>query len=74
LHTDLEESHIGEYHGGTKEIRPVTIATYRTAGMDRHRKLFDERRWGLIIYDEVHHVPADVYRRSADLQANTGWD
>jgi DNA excision repair protein ERCC-3 len=68
LHTDLEESHIGEYHGGTKEIRPVTIATYRTAGMDRHRKLFDERRWGLIIYDEVHHVPADVYRRSADLQ------
>lgn len=69
LHTDLDETQIGEYHGGKKAIRPVTIATYRTAGMDRHRALFDERRWGLIVYDEVHHVPADVYRRSADLQS-----
>jgi DNA excision repair protein ERCC-3 len=67
--TSLDEDHIGEYHGGTKEIRPVTIATYRTAGMDRHRSLFDERKWGLIVYDEVHHVPADVYRRSAELQS-----
>jgi DNA excision repair protein ERCC-3 len=67
--TDLEPEQVGEYHGGEKSIRPVTIATYRTAGMDRHRKLFDERRWGLIIYDEVHHVPAAIYRRSADLQA-----
>ncbi|EMA44839.1 DNA/RNA helicase, superfamily ii [Halococcus saccharolyticus DSM 5350] len=68
-HTDLDPDQIGEYHGGEKSIRPVTIATYRTAGMDRHRKLFDERRWGLIVYDEVHHIPSKVFRRSADLQA-----
>jgi DNA excision repair protein ERCC-3 len=68
-HTSLSEDEIGEYHGGTKQIRPVTIATYQTAGMDRHRSLFDTRRWGLIIYDEVHHIPSRVYRRSADLQA-----
>ncbi|MEF8781468.1 MAG: DEAD/DEAH box helicase [Haloarculaceae archaeon] len=67
-HTSLGPEQIGEYHGGEKNIRPVTIATYRTAGMDRHRQLFDSREWGLIAYDEVHHVPADVYRRSADLQ------
>jgi DNA excision repair protein ERCC-3 len=68
-HTTLSEEQIGEYHGGVKQIRPVTIATYQTAGMDRHRSLFDSRRWGLIIYDEVHHIPSRVYRRSADLQA-----
>ncbi|WP_135302219.1 DEAD/DEAH box helicase [Haloarcula amylovorans] len=67
-HTSLTDADIGEYHGGTKEIRPVTIATYRTAGMDRHRKLFDQRKWGLIVYDEVHHVPSPIHRRSADLQ------
>ncbi|WP_276271037.1 DEAD/DEAH box helicase [Haloarcula litorea] len=67
-HTSLTDEDIGEYHGGTKEIRPVTIATYRTAGMDRHRKLFDQRKWGLIVYDEVHHVPSPIHRRSADLQ------
>jgi len=67
-HTTLTEDQIGEYHGGRKEIRPVTIATYRTAGMDRHRQLFDSREWGLVVYDEVHHLPADVCRRSADLQ------
>lgn len=68
-HTTLTADQIGEYHGGKKQVRPVTIATYQTAGMDRHRKLFDQRRWGLIIYDEVHHIPANVYRRSADLQS-----
>ncbi|MGN8214809.1 DEAD/DEAH box helicase [Halococcus sp. PRR34] len=68
-HTDLDPDQVGEYHGGEKSIRPVTIATYQTAGMDRHRKLFDERRWGLIVYDEVHHIPSKVFRRSADLQA-----
>ena len=67
-HTTLDEADIGEYHGGQKEVRPVTIATYQTAGMDRHRALFDSRGWGLIIYDEVHHVPAEIYRRSANLQ------
>ncbi len=68
-HTSLTDDDIGEYHGGEKEIRAVTIATYRTAGMDRHRSLFDDREWGLIVYDEVHHVPSRIYRRSADLQA-----
>jgi DNA excision repair protein ERCC-3 len=67
-HTSLEESQVGEYHGGTKEICPVTIATYQTAGMSRHRHLFDDREWGLIVYDEVQHIPSDVYRRSTDLQ------
>jgi len=67
--TMIDPNLIGEYHGGEKEVRPVTIATYHTAGMDRHREIFDEREWGLIIYDEVHHIPASIYRRSADLQA-----
>jgi DNA excision repair protein ERCC-3 len=67
-HTDLNDDQIGEYHGGKKTVQSVTIATYQTAGMDRHRSLFDSREWGLIIYDEVHHIPAAVYRRSADLQ------
>jgi DNA excision repair protein ERCC-3 len=66
--TTLAPDRIGEYHGGTKEIRPVTIATYQTAGMDRHRRLFDQRRWGLIVFDEAQHIPSKVFRRSADLQ------
>jgi len=68
-HTSLERDQIGEYHGGTKQVRPVTIATYQTAGMDRHRHVFDDREWGLVVYDEVHHIPAEVARRSADLQS-----
>jgi len=67
--TTLGQHQVGEYHGGEKEIRPVTIATYHTAGMDRHRALFDERKWGLVVYDEVQRLPAAVARRSADLQA-----
>ncbi len=67
-HTTLDETQVGEYHGGKKDVRPVTVATYQTAGMDRHRHLFDSREWGLIVYDEVQHVPSDVYRRSANLQ------
>ncbi len=67
--TTLTDDQIGEDHGGEKRIRPVTVATYRTAGMDRHRQLFDEREWGLIVYDEVHHVPAPVHRRSTSLQS-----
>ncbi|WP_254822671.1 DEAD/DEAH box helicase [Haloglomus halophilum] len=66
--TSLTEEQVGEYHGGRKEVRPVTIATYQTAGMDRHRHLFDDRKWGLIVYDEVHHIPAPIARRSAQLQ------
>nr|WP_276236201.1 DEAD/DEAH box helicase [Halosegnis sp. DT85] len=68
-HTSLADEQVGEYHGGKKEIRPVTVATYQTAGMDRHRHLFDDRKWGLIVYDEVHHIPSPIHRRSADLQA-----
>ncbi|MFB6300392.1 MAG: DEAD/DEAH box helicase [Halobacteriales archaeon] len=67
-HTTIDPADIGEYHGGQKAVRPVTIATYQTAGMDRHRQLFDQREWGLIIYDEVHHVPSAVFRRSTELQ------
>ena len=66
----LTDDQIGEYHGGQKNIRPVTIATYQTAGMDRHRQLFDSRKWGLIVYDEVQHIPSRVFRRSADLQTS----
>jgi DNA excision repair protein ERCC-3 len=68
-HTTVDTERVGEYHGGTKQIRPVTIATYQIAGMERHRKLFDEREWGLIVFDEAHHVPAPVFRQSAALQS-----
>ena len=68
-HTTLAPEQIGEYHGGQKDVRPVTIATYRTAGMDRHRQLFDQREWGLIMYDECQHIPSRVYKRSANLQS-----
>ena len=71
VNTSLEDDQIGQYHGGRKEIRPVTIATYQIAGMDRHRSLFDDREWGLVIFDEVHHVPSDVYRRSTHLQSRS---
>jgi len=67
--TSLERDQIGEYHGGEKNLRPVTIATYQTAGMDRHRHVFDDREWGLIVYDEAHHIPSEVFRRSAALQS-----
>jgi DNA excision repair protein ERCC-3 len=68
-HTTVDEADVGEYHGGTKQLRPVTIATYQIAGMDRHRKLFDEREWGLVVFDEAHHVPAPIFRRSVALQS-----
>jgi len=68
-HSDVDPADVGEYHGGEKDVRPITIATYQTAGMDRHRRLFDSREWGLIVYDECHHIPSPVYSRSANLQA-----
>jgi DNA excision repair protein ERCC-3 len=68
-HTSIDPADIGEYHGGSKQLRPVTIATYQIAGMDRHRGLFDGREWGLVVFDEAHHVPAPVFRRSTALQA-----
>jgi DNA excision repair protein ERCC-3 len=72
--TSLTEEEIGEYSGERKEIRPVTIATYqvitrRTKGEYKHLELFDSRDWGLIIYDEVHLLPAPVFRMTADLQS-----
>jgi DNA excision repair protein ERCC-3 len=72
--TSLTEDEIGEYSGERKEIRPVTIATYqvitrKTRGAYRHLELFDSRDWGLVIYDEVHLLPAPVFRMTADLQS-----
>jgi DNA excision repair protein ERCC-3 len=72
--TSLTEEEIGEYSGERKEIRPVTIATYqivttRRGGAFPHLSLFDARDWGLIIYDEVHLLPAPIFRFTADLQA-----
>jgi DNA excision repair protein ERCC-3 len=72
--TTLTEDEIGEYSGEKKEIRPVTIATYqvmtaRRGGEYRHLELFDSRDWGLIIYDEVHLLPAPIFRLTADLQS-----
>ncbi|MFC0430252.1 DNA repair helicase XPB [Kutzneria buriramensis] len=72
--TSLTEDEIGEYSGERKEIRPVTIATYqvitrKTKGEYRHLELFDSRDWGLVIYDEVHLLPAPVFRMTADLQS-----
>lgn len=72
--TSLTEEEIGEYSGEKKEIRPVTIATYqvvtrKTKGEYRALELFDSRDWGLIIYDEVHLLPAPVFRMTSDLQS-----
>jgi DNA excision repair protein ERCC-3 len=72
--TSLTEDEIGEYSGTVKEIRPVTIATYQVmttkrGGVYRHLELLDARDWGLIVYDEVHLLPAPIFRMTADLQA-----
>jgi DNA excision repair protein ERCC-3 len=82
--TSLSEEQIGEYSGQRKEVRPVTISTYQTmtyrkrgtkkfgiplAEQFPHFNLFSERDWGLIIYDEVHLLPAPVFRITAELQA-----
>ena len=72
--TSLTEDEIGEYSGERKEIRPVTIATYqvitrRSKGEYKNLELFDSRDWGLVIYDEVHLLPAPVFRMTADLQS-----
>ncbi len=74
--TTLTEDQIGLYTGDTKEIRPVTIATYQILTYRRskeapfeHFKLFEAANWGLVIYDEVHMLPAPVFRAVAELQA-----
>ena len=72
--TSLTEDEIGEYSGAVKEVRPVTIATYQVlttkrGGLYPHLELVDGHDWGLIIYDEVHLLPAPIFRMTADLQA-----
>ncbi|MEP6620735.1 MAG: DNA repair helicase XPB [bacterium] len=74
--TDISEEMIGEYSATTKDVRPITVATYqmlthrsRKDAEFTHLALFDERNWGLIIYDEVHLLPAPVFQITATLQA-----
>ncbi|MBE9912678.1 DEAD/DEAH box helicase family protein [Paenibacillus donghaensis] len=74
--TTLDPTQIGQYTGRKKEVKPVTVATYQILTHRRskedefeHMKLFNERNWGLIIYDEVHLLPAPVFRATADIQA-----
>ncbi len=74
--TTLTEDMIGEYSGEVKEIRPVTITTYqlltfRKSKTDEfvHMDLFNAENWGLIIYDEVHMLPAPIFRTVANIQA-----
>jgi DNA excision repair protein ERCC-3 len=74
--TELTREQIGEYSGDCKNVAPVTVATYQiiTWRPDKnsdfpHFRLFRERQWGLVIYDEVHLLPAPVFRVTAELQA-----
>ncbi|MDZ4858874.1 MAG: helicase-associated domain-containing protein [Candidatus Hydrogenedentes bacterium] len=74
--TTISNEQIGEYSGDSKEIRPVTLATYQVLTYRKtkdspflHFSLFDEGNWGLIVYDEVHLLPAPVFRATAALQA-----
>ncbi len=74
--TTLTEDQIGEYSGEVKDIKPVTIATYHILTYRKskvsafpHFGLFNREDWGLIIYDEVHLLPAPVFRYTADIQA-----
>lgn len=73
-HTSLGDEEIGEYSGERKEIRPVTIATYqivikKRGGLTPHMDALSAEDWGLIIYDEVHLLPAPVFRMTADIQS-----
>jgi DNA excision repair protein ERCC-3 len=74
--TTLTRAEVGEYTGDTKEIRPVTVSTYqmltyrrRQSGEFTHFSNFSARDWGLVIYDEVHLLPAPVFRVTAEIQA-----
>ena len=72
--TTLTEEEIGEYSGSLKEIKPVTIATYQILTTKRkneyaHLSLLNAKDWGLIVYDEVHLLPAPIFKMTADLQA-----
>jgi DNA excision repair protein ERCC-3 len=72
--TSLHEDDIAEYSGSSKEIAPITIATYQILTTKRkgeftHLELLNARDWGLIVYDEVHLLPAPIFKMTADLQA-----
>lgn len=74
--TTLDASDVGEYTGEMKEIRPVTVSTYQILTWRKsaddpftHFDLFHRNNWGLVIYDEVHLLPAPVFRVTAELQA-----
>jgi DNA excision repair protein ERCC-3 len=81
--TDIDPDQVGEYSGERKQVRPITIATYQVltwrapdadddaplARTHPHLGLFDAQRWGLVIYDEVHLLPAPVFRATAQIQA-----
>ncbi|MCM3695896.1 DNA repair helicase XPB [Microbacterium oleivorans] len=72
--TSLTPEEIGEYSGQSKEVKPVTIATYQILTAKRkgeyaHLALLDALDWGLIVYDEVHLLPAPIFKLTADLQA-----
>lgn len=72
--TTLTEDEIGEYSGAAKEIKPVTIATYQILTTKRrgeyaHLDVLNANDWGLIVYDEVHLLPAPIFKMTADLQA-----
>jgi DNA excision repair protein ERCC-3 len=73
-HTSLRSDEIGEYSGERKEIRPITIATYqivikKRGGLCPHMDALSAEDWGLIVYDEVHLLPAPVFRMTADIQS-----
>jgi len=74
--TDISEDMIGEYSGEHKDIKPLTIATYQILTYRKkktdeflHFDIFNSQNWGLIIYDEVHLLPAPVFKLTANIQA-----
>jgi DNA excision repair protein ERCC-3 len=72
--TTLTVDDIGEYSGSIKQVKPVTIASYQILTAKRkgeyaHLELLNAKDWGLIIYDEVHLLPAPIFKMTADLQA-----
>lgn len=74
--TELTEDEVGEYTGETKDLKPVTISTYQMLTWRRsktdefeHFEVFRKENWGLVVYDEVHLLPAPIFRVTAELQA-----
>ncbi|MGD9202844.1 MAG: helicase-associated domain-containing protein, partial [Chitinispirillia bacterium] len=72
----IQEEDIGEYSGESKEIKPITIATYQILTYRKrkidpfiHFDIFNKENWGIIIYDEVHLLPAPVFKFTAEIQA-----